>query len=40
MRLSVSQMANATGVSVRVLHAYDQIGVLCSETAADSGYRW
>lgn len=40
MRLSVSQMAKLTGVSVRTLHYYDQIGLLCPETAADSGYRW
>lgn len=40
MRLSVSEMAKLTGVSVRTLHYYDQIGLLCPETAADSGYRW
>jgi len=33
-------MAKLTGVSVRTLHYYDQIGLLCPETAADSGYRW
>ena len=32
-------MAQLTGVSVRTLHYYDQIGLLCPETAADSGYR-
>lgn len=40
MRLSISEMAKLTGVSVRTLHYYDQIGLLCPETAADSGYRW
>lgn len=40
MRLSVSEMAKLCGVSVRTLHYYDQIGLLCPETAADSGYRW
>ncbi len=40
MRLSVSEMAKLTGVSVRTLHYYDQIGLLCPETTADSGYRW
>jgi len=40
MRLSVSEMAKLTGVSVRTLHYYHQIGLLCPETAADSGYRW
>ena len=40
MKLSVSEMAKLTGVSVRTLHYYDQIGLLRPETAADSGYRW
>lgn len=40
MRLSISEMAKLTGVSIRTLHYYDQIGLLCPETAADSGYRW
>ena len=40
MKLSVSEMAKLTGVSVRTLHYYDQIGLLRPEIAADSGYRW
>ena len=40
MRLSISEMAKMTGVSIRTLHYYDHIGLLCPETAADSGYRW
>ena len=40
MRLSVSEMAKLCGVSVRTLHRYDHIGLLCPETAVDSGYRW
>ena len=40
MRLSVSEMAKLCGVSVRTLHHYDHIGLLCPETAVDSGYRW
>lgn len=40
MRLSISEMAKLTGVSIRTLHYYDHIGLLCPETAADSGYRW
>lgn len=40
MRLSVSEMARLCGVSVRTLHYYDQIGLLCPETSVDSGYRW
>lgn len=40
MRISIGEMAKLTGVSVRTLHYYDQIGLLCPETAADSGYRW
>ena len=40
MRLSISEMAKLTGVSIRTLHHYDHIGLLCPETATDSGYRW
>ena len=40
MRLSISEMAKLTGVGIRTLHHYDHIGLLCPETAADSGYRW
>lgn len=40
MRLSVGEMAKLCGVSIRTLHYYDHIGLLCPETAADSGYRW
>ena len=40
MRLSISEMAKLTGMSVRTLHYYHRIGLLCPETAADSGYRW
>ena len=40
MRLSISEMAKLTGVSIRTLHHYDHIGLLCPEIAADSGYRW
>lgn len=40
MKLSISEMAKLTGVSIRTLHHYDHIGLLCPETAADSGYRW
>lgn len=39
MRWSVSEMARNSGVSVRTLHYYDQIGLLCPETAVESGYR-
>lgn len=40
MRISIGEMAKLTGVSVRTLRYYGQIGLLCPETAADSGYRW
>lgn len=40
MRLSVSEMAELTGMSVRAPLYDDQIGLLCPETAADSGCRW
>ena len=41
MRESISEMAKRTGVSVRTLHYYDEIGLLKpSEIAADTGYRY
>lgn len=39
MTWSIGEMAKLCGVSVRTLHYYDHIGLLCPETAADSGYR-
>jgi DNA-binding transcriptional MerR regulator len=41
MRVSVGEMAALSGVSVRTLHYYDQIGLLrpC-EVSVESGYRW
>ena len=41
MRESISEMAKRTGVSVRTLHYYDEIGLLKpSEIATDTGYRY
>ena len=41
MRESISEMAKRTGVSVRTLHYYDEIGLLIpSEIVADTGYRY
>jgi DNA-binding transcriptional MerR regulator len=40
MRLSISEMAKLSGVSVRTLRYYDQIGLLCPEISENSGYRW
>ena len=41
MRESISEMAKRTGVSVRTLHYYDEIGLLKpSEIVADTGYRY
>jgi DNA-binding transcriptional MerR regulator len=41
MRLSISEMAELSGVSVRTLHYYDQIGLLRpDEVSEENGYRW
>ncbi len=39
MRLSVGEMADLCGVSVRTLHYYGQIGLLFP-AVGDAGYRW
>jgi len=40
MKLSVSQTAKLTGVSVRTLHYYDEIGILKPTQTSQSGYRF
>jgi DNA-binding transcriptional MerR regulator len=41
MKLSISEMAARSGVSVRTLHYYDQIGLLRpAEVGPDNGYRY
>lgn len=40
MRLSVGELANLSGVSVRTLHYYDEIGLLRPEDATEAGYRY
>ena len=35
----VSEVAHMAGISVRTLHHYDHIGLLCPESITDSGYR-
>lgn len=41
MRNSISEMAKLSGVSVRTLHYYDEIGLLKpSEVMSDTGYRY
>ena len=41
MRFSISEMAKLSGVSVRTLHYYDEIGLLKpSEVVLDTGYRY
>ena len=40
MRLSVSETAKITGVSVRTLHYYDEIGLLKPSEVSESGYRY
>lgn len=40
MRLSVGEAARFSGVSVRTLHYYDQIGLLRPSEIAENGYRY
>ena len=40
MRLSVSEAAKRTGVSVRTLHYYDEIGLLKPSETTPAGYRF
>ena len=40
MRFSVSETARLTGVSVRTLHYYDQIGLLSPGMVTETGYRY
>lgn len=37
--MSISQAANLSGVSVRTLQYYDQIGLLKPAAVSESGYR-
>jgi DNA-binding transcriptional MerR regulator len=37
--MNVSEVAELTGVSVRTLHHYDQIGLLCPKRNPENGYR-
>ena len=36
---TVKEVSDLTGISVRTLHYYDQIGLLHPEEVTDSGYR-
>lgn len=40
MRLSIGSLSKLSGVSVRALHHYDQIGLLQPSEVAKSGYRY
>ena len=40
MRLSIGALSRMSGVSVRALHHYDQIGLLHPSEIAESGYRY
>lgn len=40
MRMSVSEVARLTGVSVRTLHYYDEQGLLTPDAVSDAGYRY
>ena len=39
MGLKIKEAASAAGVSVRTLHHYDQIGLLCPQKTHENGYR-
>ena len=39
MRLLIGEMAKASGVTVRTLHHYDAIGLLCPGKTNEAGYR-
>lgn len=39
MEYSIGQLAQKSGVSVRTLHYYDSLGLLCPAATADNGYR-
>lgn len=40
MRLSVSELSDQSGVSVRTLHYYDEIGLLKPSEVTEAGYRY
>lgn len=40
MQLSISKTASLTGVSVRTLHYYDEIGLLSPSMISETGYRY
>lgn len=37
--MKINEAAKMTGVTIRTLHYYDQIGLLRPETVTDAGYR-
>ena len=39
MQMKINEAAKMTGVTIRTLHYYDQIGLLRPETVTDAGYR-
>ncbi len=40
MKLTIGQVAKQAGISVRTLHYYDEIGLLCPRGRSESGYRY
>lgn len=40
MKMSVSETAKMFGISVRTLHYYDEIGLLCPAEISESGYKF
>ncbi len=39
MAMKVKEVADLTGISVRTLHHYDEIGLLHPEETTEAGYR-
>ncbi len=40
MRLSVGELTKLTGISIRTLHYYDEIGLLAPSETSEAGYRY
>lgn len=39
LKLKINEVAKITGITVRTLHYYDEIGLLIPNEITDSGYR-
>lgn len=39
MKLKIGELAKRSGLTVRALHHYDSIGLLCPSARSEAGYR-